>query len=203
MKLFYAPGACSLAPHIVAREASLAIELEKVDLASKKTETGRDYTTINPKGYVPALLLDDGSVMTEAQVLVQYLADQKPGASLVPAHGTLARYRLQERLAFISTEIHKSYSPLFKPTTPDATRQDRLDYLGKRYAAIDGELAGRDWLDGERFTVADAYLFTVTNWSRHVKLDLSANARLLAWQKRVAERPAVQAAMKAEGLGGR
>ncbi|WP_199100046.1 glutathione transferase GstA [Dyella sp. ASV21] len=200
MKLYYAPGTCSLSPHIVALEAGIALELEKVDNKEKRTASGADYWQINPKGYVPALALDNGELLTEGTAIVQYLADQKPASALAPTHGTLARYRLQEMLGYINSELHKSYSPLFKPDTPDAVRQERKDYLRRRYALLEQRLAAHDWLVGDHFSVADAYLFTVTNWAKHVALDLSDFPALLAFQKRVAERPHVQAAMVAEGL---
>ncbi len=200
MKLYYAKGACSLAPHIVAHEAGIPLALERVDTKTHQTEKGRDFYAINPKGYVPALELDDGTVLTEGPVVSQYLADKKPNG-LAPANGTLERYRLQELLGYINSEIHKSYSPLFNPASSDDLKADRKAYLAKRYKLIEERLAdGRKYLFGDQFTVADAYLFTVTNWSGTVKLDLSAYPKVLAFQKRVAERPAVQAAMKAEGL---
>jgi glutathione S-transferase len=200
MKLYYSPGACSLAPHIVAHEVGIALALEKVDTKTKQTASGRDFTTINPKGYVPAIELDSGELLTEGPVISQYLADLKPESGIAPANGTLARYRLQEILGYINSEIHKSYSPLFNPATSAEVREERAEYLKKRYALIETTLASSPYLTGERFTVADAYLFTVTNWARMVKVDLAAFPHLLAFQKRVAERPAVQAAMKAEGL---
>lgn len=200
MKLYYAAGACSLSPHIVAQEAGIALELEKVDTKAKRTASGADYWAINPKGYVPALVLDNGELLTEGPAIVQYLADQKPESGLAPANGTAARYRLQEMLGYINSELHKTYTPLFKPETPDAVREERKEYLRKRYALIEQHLAKHDWLLGDRFSVADAYLFTVTNWSRHVALDLSEFPALLTFQKRVGERPKVQAAMEAEGL---
>ena len=200
MKLFYSPGACSLSPHIVALEAGLDLQLEKVDTKSKKTASGADFMAVNPKGYVPALQLDDGEVLTEGPAIVQYLGDKAPSAGLVPANGTMERYRLQETLGFINSEIHKTYSPLFDPATPDAVKAGLHEKLKKRYALLDQRLEGKPFLFGERFTAADAYLFTVTNWAGYVKLDLSAFPNLLAFQKRVASRPAVQAAMKAEGL---
>lgn len=200
MKLYYAPGACSLSPHIVALEAGFTPELEKVDLKSKKTASGQDYLAVNPKGYVPALQLDSGEVLTEGPAIVQYLADQKPGSGLAPANGTRGRYHLQEMLGFINSEIHKSYSPLFNPATTPEVRKEKAEYLHKRYQLIEKMLAGKSFLFGEKFTVADAYLFTVTNWANFVKLDLSAFPNLIAFQKRVASRPAVQAALKAEGL---
>ena len=200
MKLYYAPGACSLAPHIVAHEIGIALDLEKVDTKTKQTETGRDFGAINPKGYVPAIELDSGELLTEGQVISQYLADLKPESGIAPANGTLARYRVQETLGYINSEIHKSYSPLFNPATSAELREDRIQYLKKRYALIEKALASSPFITGPNFTIADAYLFTVTNWARIVKVDLSEFPNLLAFQQRVAERPAVQAAMKAEGL---
>lgn len=200
MKLYYAAGACSLSPHIVALEAGIPVELEKVDTKAKRTASGEDYLQINPKGYVPALQLDSGELLTEGPAIVQYLADLKPESSLAPANGTTARYRLQEVLGYINSELHKTYSPLFKPETPDAVREERREYLHKRYALLDKHLSKHDWLVGDHFTAADAYLFTVTNWAQHVNFDLSAFPAILAFQKRVAERPKVQAALKAEGL---
>src|SRR5258708_18635575 len=192
MKLYYSPGACSLSPHITAREAGSERELEKVDGQTKKTATGRDYLTINPKGYVPALELDDGQVLTEGPTIVQYLADRRPETKLAPASGTMDRYRLEEVLGYINSEIHKTYSTLFNYKTPPELRQDREAYLKKRYVVIEKALAGKDYLFGDHFTVADGYLFTVTNWAGAVKVDLSDFPNLLAFQKRVAARPAVQ-----------
>jgi glutathione S-transferase len=200
MKLYYSPGACSLSVHIVAREAGIPIDLEKVDLGTKQTATGEDFAKLNPKGYVPALRLDDGALLTEGPAINQYLADLKPASGLAPANGTLPRYRLQETLGYINSEIHKSYSPLFNPNTPEQTRTDRVAYLHKRYGLIEQQLAGKQYLFGDQFSIADAYLFTVTNWAKMVKVDLSAFPNVLAFQRRVAERPAVQAALKAEGL---
>lgn len=200
MKLYYAPGACSLSPHIVARELGIPLELEKVDTTAKRTASGRDYWQINPKGYVPALELDGGELLTEGPAIVQYLADQKAGASLAPANGTLARSRLQEMLGYINSEIHKSYSPLFRKETPAETRAERKAYLLRRYELIEKILAKQDWLLGDTFSAADAYLFTVTRWAAGVELDLSAFPALRAFQERVAARPAVQAALAAEGL---
>ena len=200
MKLFYSSGACSLSPHIVALEAGIELPLEKVDGKAKRTETGADFWQINPKGYVPALALDNGELLTEGPAIVQYLADLRPESGLAPANGTLARYRLQEMLGYINSELHKTYSPLFKPDTPEQTRAERKDYLLRRYRLIEDVLSKQPWLVGDRFTVADAYLFTVTNWARHVDLDLAGFPALLAFQKRVAERPAVRTALEAEGL---
>lgn len=200
MKLYYAAGACSLSPHIVALEAGIAVELEKVDTKAKRTASGEDYWQINPKGYVPALQLDNGELLTEGTAIVQYLADLKPESGLAPANGTTARYRLQETLGYINSELHKSYTPLFKPDTPDTVRDERKDYLRKRYALLDQHLSKHDWLIGEQFTAADAYLFTVTNWAQHVGLDLSDFPAIIAFQQRVSSRPQVQSALKAEGL---
>jgi glutathione S-transferase len=200
MKLYYAPGACSLSPHIVAHEADIELDLEKVDLKSKKTASGKDFLTINPKGYVPALELDNGQVLTEGPAIVQYLADQKPNAGLAPPNGTLERYRLQEMLAFISSEIHKTYGPLFNPQVSPEVREERLEYLRKRFGFIDKALAGKSFLLGERFSVADAYLFVMVRWADYMKLDLSSFGNIKAFQQRAAGRPAVQAALKAEGL---
>jgi glutathione S-transferase len=200
MKLYYSPGACSLSPHIVLREAGLPAEIVKVDLKAKKTEEGDDYTRINPKGYVPALELDDGQVLTEGPAIVQYLADKKPEARLAPAAGSLERTRLQEWLNFISTELHKTFSPLFGADTPDAYKEIAKKRLSDRLALVDGHLAGNDYLMGKSFSVADAYLFTVASWSKYVGLDISGLKNLGAFLARIAARPGVQAALKAEGL---
>lgn len=198
MKLYYSPGACSLVPHIIALEAGIPLDLEKVDLATRRTAGGRDYLQVNPKGYVPALELDNGEVLTEGPAIDQYLADLAPQSGLAPANGTLARYRLQEMLGYINSEIHKSYSPLFNPATAAAVREERKAYLLKRYAFIEQTLARQRWLLGDSFGVADAYLFVVTNWAGAVGLDLSTLPKLVDFQQRVAARPAVQAAMAAE-----
>jgi glutathione S-transferase len=200
MKLYYTPAACSLAPHIVAREAGLPIELEKVDLAGKKTESGADFAAINPKGYVPALRLDNGEVLTEVATLVQYLADQAPKAGLIPAQGSMERYRVLEWLTFISSEIHKGFGPLWKPDTPAETKDAARAHLAKRFAYLDQQLAGRSFLTGERFSAADAYLFTVLNWTNFHNIDLAPYRNLKGYVQRVASRPAVQQALEAEGL---
>ena len=201
MKLYYSPGACSLSPHIVALEAGIPLQLEKVDGKAKRTESGADFWLVNPKGYVPALALDSGDVLTEGTAIVQYLADQNPASGLAPANGTLPRYQLQAMLGYINSELHKSYSPLFNPATPEATRVERKEYLTRRYQFIEDVLAKQPFLLGDAFTVADAYLFTVTTWAKHVALDLSGFPALLAFQQRVAERPAVREAMEAERQG--
>lgn len=200
MKLYYTPGACSLAPHIVLREANLRFELAKVDLGTKKTESGEDYLQVNPKGYVPALRLDDGQVLTEVGTVVQYLADLKPEAVLAPKLGTMERYRLMEWLNFISTEIHKSFGPLWNPQTPEAARQNAIALLGKRFDYLVGALGEQQYVTGEQFTIADAYLFVVTNWTNLHKIDLGKWPTLQRFMARVGERPSVQAAMRAEGL---
>lgn len=200
MKLYYKPGACSLAPHIVAQEVGISLELVKVDLAAKRTEQGQDYLQINPNGYVPALALDDGQVLTEVSVVVQYLADQAPDSGLIPPAGTLARYRVQQALAFISTELHKNFGPFFRPGVPDQTKDAARELLTRRIGYIETQLADKAFIAGDAFTVADAYLWTVLGWTRYVKFDLSAYPNVQRWQAAVAQRPAVQQTLKAEGL---
>ena len=200
MKLFYSPGACSLSPHIVLREAGLDYKLEKVDLKTNKTETGTDFTTINPKGYVPALRLLNGEVLTEGPAIVQYLADQVPETGLAPPNGTFDRARLQEWLNFISTELHKQFSPLFRPTTTPETRAAQVELLGRRFDYVSAQLGEKPYLLGERFTVADAYLFTVLNWARVVQIDLAKWPTLQQYHARVGARPAVKQALQVEGL---
>lgn len=199
MKLYYSPGACSLSPHIALREAGQNFEVEKVDLRSKKTESGKDFTTVNPKGQVPTLQLDDGSILTEGPAIVQYIADKAPQAKLAPANGSLERYRLQEWLNFISTELHKSFTPLFNPSFPEEGKKVYRDGLGKRFDALNEKLK-TGFLMGEQFTVADGYLFVILNWTAHTGIDLSKWPALKEYQGRVAARPNVQAALKAEGL---
>jgi glutathione S-transferase len=200
MKLFYSPGACSLAPHIVLHESGLPFEGVLASTKTHKLADGTDYYTINPLGYVPFLVLDDGRTLREGQVISQYIADQAPASGLAPAAGTWERYKLQEWLSFISTELHKGFSPLFNPATPDAFKPAVKDRLLQRLTWLDGELVGKDYLTGSTFTVADAYLFTVTNWAGFVGLDISGLVNLAEVRARIAARPAVQAAMKAEGL---
>ena len=200
MKLYYSPGACSLSPHIVAREAGIPIELEKVDLGAHKTEKGQDFMGVNPKGYVPALRLDDGSVLTEGPAIVQYLADQKPATKLAPAAGSIDRYRVQEWLAFIGTELHKNFGPLFNRASSDDVKQTAKTNIAKRLAYIDEQLAKRAYLVGDGFTVADAYAFTIINWTNFVGIDLKAYPNVAAYSARVAARPKVQEALRAEGL---
>jgi len=200
MKLYYSPGACSLAPHIVLREAGFEFDLEKVSLAANKTASGEDFTQINPKGYVPVLKLDDGHMLTEGPAIDQYLADKKPTSGLAPANGTMERYHLIEWLNFISTELHKQFGPLFKPNTPQETRQTQVDLLGKRFDYVVDQLKNKQYLTGDVFTIADAYLFTVLNWGDVLKLDMSKWPVLQKYVARVAARPQVQAALKAEGV---
>lgn len=200
MKLYFSPGACSLSPHIVLRELGLPFEAVKVDLGSKKTADGGDFKAINPKGYVPTLQLDNGQILTEGPAIVQYLADLKPEAKLAPANGSWERYQLQEWLNFISTEIHKQFSPLFNAANPDSVKDAQKTKLAQRFAEISPLLEKQDYLTGSDFSVADAYLFTVVGWAKFVQLDLSAWPHLIAFQGRVAARPATQRALKAEGL---
>ena len=199
MKLYFSPGACSLAPHIALHELGVPFTATKVDLATHKTADGTDYYTINPKGYVPLLELDNGERLSEAQVILQYIADRKPG-TLAPAFGTLERYRLMEWLNVIATEVHKQFSPLWYPTTPDATKEAQKAKLASRFDHIAKTLAKQPYLTGDTFTIADAYLFTVVNWSGTLKVDLSRWPALQQFQARVAARPKVQQAMKEEGL---
>lgn len=200
IKLYYTPGASSLATHIALREALLDFELEKVDLQDKKTALGGDFYEINAKGVVPALLLDDGQVLTEGVAVLQYVADQAPERKLAPPAGSMARYRLMAWLNLIATELHKSYSPFFHPTMPEDGKAIFRDNLNRYYEIVEKELTGRDFLLGEMFTVADAYLFTVTRYARIAKLDLSKWPLLQAFQQRVEARSAVVEAMRAEGL---
>jgi glutathione S-transferase len=201
MKLYYAPGACSLATHILLREAGLPFDLEKVDIRNKSTEHGEDWMGLNPKGYVPALRMDDGDILTENLVLHGYIADLKPETKLAPAHGTKARLRQDELAVYVSTEIHKTFGGMFNPAMTDDARKASVDRLNTRYKLIEQLLSdGRTYLTGEQFSTVDAYLFTVTNWSNMLKVDLSAFPKLMAYQQRVAARPAVQASLVAEGL---
>jgi len=200
MKLYFSPGACSLSPHIVLREAGLPFELERVSMSKKQVTGGADYWAVNAKGMVPTLQLDDGERLTEGPAIVQYLADQRPEAGLAPAAGTMERYRLQEWLNFISSELHKQFSPLFNAKSPEETKTMQRETLVKRIGFVDRSLEGKSFLMGERFTVADAYLFTVLSWCRLVGIDLSAWPGIGQYLERVGARPAVQAALEAEGL---
>lgn len=199
-KLYYSPGACSLSPHIVLREAGLPFDLVLASTKTHKLADGTDYYGINPKGYVPLLELADGQRLSEGPVIVQYIADQVPASQLAPAAGTMARYRVMEWLNFITSELHKGFSPLFNPATPDDYKALVRTRLGERLAWVNGELQGKQYLMGDTFTVADAYLFTVAGWGKFVGVDISGLANLTAYMGRVAARPAVQAALKAEGL---
>jgi glutathione S-transferase len=200
MKLYYSPGACSLSPHIVSREAGIPVELKKVNLKEKQVDGGADYRQVNGKGYVPALELDGGQVLTEGPAIVQYLADQKPDTGLAPRPGTLERYQLQGWLNFVTAEIHKQFSPLFKPNTPEEYKKILRENLAGRFEWLNQQLAGKDYLMGKTFTVADAYLFVVLNWSKKMQIDLAKWPNVSAFVARVAARPKVQEAMKAEGL---
>ena len=197
MKLYYAPGACSLSPHIVAREAGIPLELEKVDLAAKKTASGEDYRQVNPKGYVPALRLDDGSVLTEGPAIVQYLADRRPAAALAPHAGTIERYRLQEWLGFLNSELHKTWGALFNPR---AERGPVIEKLNQRLQFVNGELEKRPYLLAGGFSVADAYLFTLLNWAGFTRVDLAPYPALVKYAERIGARPKVQEALELEGL---
>ncbi|WP_271460174.1 glutathione transferase GstA [Pantoea leporis] len=200
MKLYCKPGACSLSPHIVALECGLDFTQVNVDLQKKVTEQGEDYWQINPKGQVPALQFDNGSILTEGVAIVQYLADLKPDRHLLAPTGSLTRYHTLEWLSFVSSELHKSFSPLFRPDTPEEYKTIARAQLEKKYQQVNEALQDKQWLLGLRFTVADVYLFVVTRWAKAIKLDLAGLDALEAWFNRVAERPAVQAALKAEGL---
>ena len=200
MKLYYSPGACSLSPHIALQEAGLAYTPVLASTKSHKLQDGTDFYTINALGYVPVLELDNGERLREGPAIVQYIADQVPDKQLAPANGTLARYRLQEWLTFIGTELHKGFSPLFNPATPEEYKPVVRERLLQRLQWVDSQLAGKQYLMGDQFTVADGYLFTVTNWTQPTNLDISGLANLAAYRERVGARPAVQAAMKAEGL---
>ena len=201
MKLYYAPGACSLSPHIVAQEAGIALELERVDLRTNphRTETGADFTQINPKGSVPALRLDDGQLLTEGPAIVQYLADLAPGSGLAPAAGTLERYRLQEWLTFIGTELHKMFSPwLFHPEYGEQAAQVARTKIAQRFALLDAHLAERPYLLGPSFTAADAYAFTIVGWAGLMRIDLAPFPHLKRYMDRIAARPKVREAMQLE-----
>ncbi|MGH6893344.1 MAG: glutathione transferase GstA [Dongiaceae bacterium] len=200
MKLYYAPGACSHAPHILLREAGLDFSLEKVDLAAKKTETGADYKKINPHGYVPALRLDNGEVMTEGPAIDQYIADLVPAKKLAPANGTPERYKLQSWLNFISTELHKQFGPLFNPAVPAEYKTMLKEKLATRFDTINEHLSKRQFLLGDSFTAPDAYLYTVAGWAKYSEMDLAKWPALKSFMERVGARPSALAAAKAEGL---
>jgi glutathione S-transferase len=201
MKLYYSPGACSLAPHIVAREAGIPLDLEKVDLAAHKLNDGSSYYDVNPRGYVPAIRIKDSeAVLTEANVVVQFLADQKPDSNLMPKAGTPERYQAQQWLAFVATELHKSFSWLWYKDTADETKATVKDKLNTRFAELDKHLKTNDYLLGKSFSAADAYAFTIINWVNFVGMNLKSFPNLQAFMDRVAARPKVREALKAEGL---
>ncbi|HEY6644691.1 glutathione transferase GstA [Povalibacter sp.] len=198
MKLYYGRGTCSLAPHIALRETGAAFDLVLVDIRAKLTEAGADFRAINPNGYVPVLELDSGERLTETVVILRYIADQYPAANLAPPAGTMARYRLLEWLTFISSEVHKNYSPLFNPAVPEEFKAMTREKIGVRLGYVEQRLAGKQYLMGDAFSVADAYLFICLNWSKAIQVDLAAFANLQGFQARVAARPATQAALQAE-----
>jgi glutathione S-transferase len=200
MKLYYSNGACSLSPHIALREAGIPFELVRASTKTHQLDDGTDFYTINSKGSVPVLELDNGERLTEGPAIVQYIADLAPASKLAPANGTFERARLQEWLNYITSEMHKGFSPLFNPATPDVYKPIAVANLHKKFAYVDGKLADKNYLMGDTFTVADGYLFTVTSWSKFVSLDISAYKNLEAFMARVAARPKVQEALKAEGL---
>lgn len=200
MKLYFSPGACSLASHIALLEAELPFTADKVDMRTRQTSDGRDFRTVNPNGYVPSLELDNGEILNEGQAILQYIADQKPGAQLAPPPATMPRYRLLEWLSFISSELHKGFGPLLRPGGPEDAKTATRDKLGLRLGFVAQHLASRQYLVGDHFTVADAYLYTVLTWSRVAGIDLSAWPVLAAYRERIQQRPAVQAARAAEGL---
>lgn len=200
MKLYFAPGACSLAPHIASSELGIQLDLEQVDLREKKTKSGNDYWTINPKGQVPMLELDNGERLTEVPVILQYLSDQKPAAGLSPAAGTMDRYRMLEWLNVVTSDMHKTYGPIFRPTTPDEFKKLSREVIGRRLEWLDKHLAGKQYLMGDKFTLPDMYMFTVLRWSPVVGVDLSRYPNVKAYADRVAARPKVAEALKAEGL---
>lgn len=201
MKLYYSPGACSLSPHIVLCETDLPFELVKVDLQTKLTETGEDFRGISPNGYVPVLVLDNGNKLTEGPAIIQYLADQAPGKKLAPAAGTFERYNLQQWLNFISTELHKTFSPLFNANMPDQAKQLFRETLTSRFKWVADNVAAQPYLLGNDFTVADAYLFVVLRWAELMAIDISRWPSLVQYKKRIADRPAVKRALREEGLG--
>jgi glutathione S-transferase len=200
MKLYYSPGACSLSPHIALLEAGLPYDLVKVDLRAKKLENGDDYLQVNPKGQVPALGLDNGELVTEGPVIVQMIADKAPGKNLAPARDSAERYKLLEWLNFITGELHKNFSPMFNPAIPDEVKNFFRDRLMSKFKYVDAQLAGRDYLMGKQFSVADGYLYTMLRWADGHKFDLAGLKNLMAFKERVAARPKVQEALTKEGL---
>lgn len=200
MKLFFSPGACSLAPHIALKEIGADFETIKVDLATRKAETGEDFLSVNPSGKVPALILDSGETLTENPAILTYIADQKPETGLAPREGSMDRYRLLSRLSFLGSELHKAFVPLFTPDASDEAKASAAEAVKKHLAALDKELSGRDHYCGDQFSVADIYLFVILGWPAYVGIDMNAYPALGAYSGRIAQRPAVGAALKAEGL---
>ncbi len=200
MQLYYSPGACSLASHITLREVGLPFDLKRADTKTKKLEDGSDYYAINPKGAVPALKLDNGQVLTEGVAIMQYVADQKPESGLAPKNGSFERYRVQEWLNYVTSEVHKGFSPLWNPTADPAVKQYALDNLTKKFEYLNQQLTGKKYLTGDNFTIADSYLFVVLNWANFLNVDLSKYPAIKDFQARVAARPKVQEALEAEGL---
>lgn len=200
MKLYYSPGACSLAPHIVLNELGASYDLEKVDLASKKTEKGADFLAVNDKGYVPTLEIAKGEILTEVSTILQYLADKAQNSGLLPAFGSMDRYRAMESLNFVASELHKGLGGLFNPSMPEDGKKAIIERLKRRLAWFDGLLAKQPYVLGNNYSVADAYAFTVLGWAKHVNVDLSPYAHIIAYLDRLGSRPAVQAALKKEGL---
>jgi glutathione S-transferase len=200
MKLYYSPGACSLSPHIALLEAGLPYDLVKVDLRAKKLENGDDFLKVNPKGQVPALALDSGELVTEGPVIVQMIADKAPGKNLAPARDSAERYKLLEWLNFITGELHKNFSPMFNPAIPDEVKNVFRERIMGKFRYLDAQLAGRDYLMGKQFSVADGYLYTMLRWADGHKFDLSGLKNLMAFKERVAARPKVQEALTKEGL---
>jgi glutathione S-transferase len=200
MQLYFAPGACSLATHITLREAGVPFDLKRADVQTKKLEDGSDYFAINSKGSVPALKLDNGQILTEGVAIMQYIADQKPDSGLAPKNGTLERYRVQEWLNYLTSELHKTFSPLWNPANEQAVKDYALTNLKKKFDWLNAQLAGKKYLTGDTFTVADAYMFTLLNWTNFLSIDLAAWPALKEFQARVAARPKVQEALEAEGL---
>ena len=202
MKLYYSPGACSLAPHIAAREAGVDVELVKVDLRAKKLDDGSDYLAINPKGAVPAITLEDGSLLTENAVVLQYIAEKAPQSGLLPPAGSMERWRLLELTNFVATELHKGFGPLWNPAVSAEVRESTIQMLGKKFDFLEQQLGDKPYLTGDRFTIVDAYAFAVLSWTRMLKVPFDRWPKLQALLARIAERPAVQAAMREEGLLG-
>ena len=200
MKLYFAPGACSVSPHIVLRESGLPFDIEQVNLAEKKTKDGGDWFGVSPKGQVPVLRLDDGNILTEGAVIVQYIADKAPQSGLIPPAGTMERYRVQEWLNFVASELHKNFGPMLRPTTPEAYRESNMQTLSRKFGDLEKHLKGKQYLMGDKFTVADAYAYTILRWAPRAKVDLAPWPTVVAYAERVAARPKVKETLAAEGL---